>query len=233
MITIGICDDDANILSQVETMIKDRFENIEIRTFVEPYELERYMASADEKQIDIMIMDIVFKNDNGIQAAKRVQNRYPKLPLIYLTGYIDYARDIFESDPVYFLVKPIDGNKLYDAVKRAIEKCNKKQYMMVKSRGEVYRVYYDDVVYIESDKKSLHIHTNKATITYINKMSNIENEMPEEFIRIHQSYLVNANYIDSFDAISVKLNIGYELPISRYRGKNIKEKFFKYIGAQV
>ena len=233
MMTIGICDDDTRILFQLESLIKSQYKDMTIKLFEEPMKMEEYMTSPNENSIDIMIMDIMFKSDNGIQAAKRIQKRNPQLPLIYLTGYIDYARDIFESDPIYFLVKPIEPNRLFYAINRAIEKCNVKRYMTLKSRGEVYRLYYDDVVYIESEKKSLHIHTNKSTITYISKMSDIENEMPEEFIRIHQSFLVNANYIESLDSTIVKLNTGIELPISRYRGKNIKERFLRYIGTKI
>lgn len=233
MITIGICDDDINILSQLKKLIESQYKDVDIKLFEEPMKFEEYMLNSSENTIDIMIMDIFFETDNGIQVAKRIQKRYPTLPLIYLTGYIDYARDIFESDPIYFLVKPIESGKLYDAINRAIEKCDTKKYMVLKSRGEVHRIYHDDVIYIESEKKSLHIHTNKSAITCISKMSDMESKMPEEFIRIHQSFLVNANYIDVFDSTKVKLNIGKELPISRYRGKNVKEKILRYIGKKI
>ena len=85
-------------------------------------------------------------------------------------------------------------------------------------------------MYIESEKKALHIHTNKGIINFISKLSDIEKELPKGFIRTHQSFLVNADYIDSLDSSKVKLSNRKELPVSRYRGKNIKEKFLRYIG---
>lgn len=233
MITIGICDDDKRILSQLEDIIKEKFKDIFVELFLEPLELEEYIKNPETRQIDILIMDIVFKNDNGINIAKSIQQRFPKLPLIYLTGYIDYARDIFESDPIYFLVKPIKKDKLYDAIYRAIEKCDIKEYVTIKTKGELHRICLDDIIYIESEKRNLHIHTNRYTVTYVNQLSDMEKQLPQEFIRIHQSYIVNINYIDVFDSSSVRLISNYTLPISRYRSKSSREKIMRYMGEQV
>ena len=233
MITIGICDDDARVLTQLETVIKEKFKDLFVETFSKPLELEEYLKNPNTRPIDIMIMDIVFENDNGIAAAKRIQQRYPKLPLIYLTGYIDYARDIFESDPIYFLVKPVKREKLFDAINRAIEKCDVKEYLTIKTKGELHRICMDDVLYIESEKRNIHIHTNKYNLTSVNQLSDIEEQLPSEFIRIHQSYMVNINYIEVFDATSVRLNTSEILPISRYRSKSAREKIMRYMGERV
>lgn len=235
MITIGICDDDLKMLEQLENMIGEMFPEIVIRTFPHPDELEQYLHNEEGTALDIMIMDIVFEQGNGIQAAKRIQRMYPKIQLIYLTGYIDYARDIFESDPVYFLVKPVEREKLYNAIVRAKEKSNVKEqrYIIVNTRAEVNRVYYDDIIYVESERRNLHIHINHKCVTYINQLASLEKELPAEFIRIHQSYLVNMNYISSFGINNVELSNGMILPVSRHRNKSAKEKFMRYIGELV
>ena len=233
MITIGICDDDEKILSQLEVIIRERYKEVRVEKFLEPMKLEENLLNPETRQIDIMIMDIVFEKDNGIMAAKRIQQRYPKMPLIYLTGYIDYARDIFESDPIYFLVKPVKKEKLYDAISRAIAKCDTKEYITVKTKGELHRICIDDVIYIESEKRNLHIHTNKHIITIVSQLSDIEKQLPCDFVRIHQSFIVNINYIEVFDASNVKLKTSEILSISRYRSKSAREKIMRYLGEQV
>ena len=234
MITIGICDDDVKMLEQLEDMIGEMFPEMVLRTFSHPDNLEQYLSVEEGNALDIMIMDIVFEQGNGIQAAKRIQRTHPKLQLIYLTGFIDYARDIFESDPVYFLVKPIDRNKLYDAIERAIKKSNIKEqrYLMINTRTEISKVYYDDIIYVESEKRNLHIYSNNRKITYMNQLADLEKKLPEEFIRIHQSYLVNMSYITSFGVNHVALSNGVVLPVSRHRNKRAKERFMRYIGEQ-
>ena len=234
MITIGLCDDDSKILAQLEDMIGELFPELVIRTFLHPDDLEQYLSSSDSVALDIMIMDIVFEQRNGIQAAKKIQRMYPKIQLIYLTGYIDYARDIFESDPVYFLLKPIEKNKLFDAIERAKKKCNIKEerYFMINTRAEIHKVYYDDIIYVESEKRNLHIYMNNRKVTYANRLASLEKMLPKEFVRVHQSYLVNMNYISSLGVNVVKLNNGIVLPTSRQRNKNAKECFMRYIGEQ-
>ena len=209
--------------------IKNHYNDIETICFLNPKDLENHMEHCEDKVIDILIMDIVFKGDNGIAASKRIQNKFPQIPLIYLTGYIDYARDIFESDPIYFLVKPIDENKLFDAINRAIKKLNQKKKLIITSVGETYTISYDDIMYIESKKKHLYVQTNKENIRYIKKISEIEHLLTGEFIRIHQSFIVNANFIQSMDIGTIKLKNGEYLPISRHRSKYAKEQFLKFM----
>lgn len=167
--------------------------------------------------------------------AKRIQRLYPKIQLIYLTGYIDYARDIFESDPVYFLVKPVDENKLSDAILRARVKCENKDkhYLALNTRFDVHKIYFDEIVYVESEKRNLHFHLNNRVISCMGQLSDIEKKCPKEFIRIHQSYLVNMNFIASYGITNIELSTGMVLPVSRNRNKKAKETFLKYVGEVV
>ena len=65
------------------------------------------MIELNERVPDILIMDVNLKDGNGIETVKEIQQLHPKLKVIYLTGIIDYATSIFETNPAYFLVKPI------------------------------------------------------------------------------------------------------------------------------
>jgi len=232
MITIGICDDDAMIREQLSYIVEEKFSEMLVYTFSAPDELEDFLQNKKNSILDILIMDIVFEKQNGIQVAKKIQNLYPKMQLIYLTGYIDYARDIFETNPIYFLVKPIEENKLSDALSRAILKCKEKElrYMTIQMKSGVYKIYYDEIIYVESEKRDLHIHLRDEVITYIAQLATLEKEFPKEYVRIHQSFLVNMDYISAFEKNEVRLKNGQSLPVSRHRCTVAKEKFLKYIG---
>lgn len=73
--------------------------------------------------LDVIITDIRMPKVNGVEAIQFFKNQFPRVPLIVLTGYpdLDMATDFMKKGIVDYLVKPVDGNKLKDAVAKAME----------------------------------------------------------------------------------------------------------------
>lgn len=107
MIKITVCDDDPDVLETIVGLIKKNYGNsvsISVCSQVQRL-LEEWQASGDNRA-DIVIMDIVFEQNNGITAAKTLQQLTRNVKIIFISGYLEYAADIFEADPFYFLAKP-------------------------------------------------------------------------------------------------------------------------------
>ena len=153
--------------------------------------------------------------------------------MIYLTGYVPYATDIFETNPSYFLTKPINENKLQDAIVKTVQSCGRvhKDMLVLKSRGVETVVMKNDIVFIESKGRKLTFHiTDKDPIEIYEKMDIIQTELDGRFIRIHKSYLVNMRFISERTNNSVSLFTGETLPISKANLKDVKMKFITYLG---
>jgi DNA-binding LytR/AlgR family response regulator len=107
--------------------------------------------------------------------------------------------------------------------------CRGVHMLTIHTKAGIYRVEFSDIFYIESEKRNVHIYMKQKEIIYFAQLKQLEEELSEEFLRIHQSYVVNMKYITIFKNDSVELTNGAVLPVSRQRKKAAKEVFLKYM----
>lgn len=147
-----------------------------------------------------------------------------------MTGYIEYAADIFMANPSNFLVKPIQKDKLYAAIYRVMDELRTKlEPVTLKGVGGLQVVQPFDVMYIESNKHEIIVYGTDDTIHAWMKMDEILSEFPPYFIRIHQSYAVNPNWIKKFASSGILLINDVFLPVSRSRYTKAKEQFLDFL----
>ena len=118
MITMTICDDDIHMLEYLENFVGTNYPDIKTVAFQQEKELKNYFTNNLKESMDILLIDIRLQNENGIHLASQLKKIHPETNIILLTGYIDYARDIFDTEPVYFLLKPVEEEKLRDAIEK-------------------------------------------------------------------------------------------------------------------
>ena len=136
---IAICDDDKNILQYLKQKIEIILEdNCEITTFENGYDLIEYINS-DISNPDIIFIDIDLKDHLGIDIAKKIQQKFNNIKIIFITGNASYVEDIFEVETLDYLTKPINEEKLKKALNKAMEviKVNKEEILNIKIKKEV------------------------------------------------------------------------------------------------
>ena len=90
----------------------------------------------------------------------------------------------------------------------------KTEFITVRADRKNHQIKLDDILYLESLSDYVKLHFNDETLTTRETISSFEESLPETFIRIHRSYIVNQNHITKFNSTSVKID-ETELPISR------------------
>ena len=235
MIEIFACDDDRTITEYLKFFIIKHFgEEYRVITMNGCQELIG-MIELNERVPDILIMDINFKDGNGIETVKRIQQSHPKLKVIYLTGIINYATSIFETNPAYFLVKPIQEHHLIDAIKKVSKdiEYEKSDSIVLKTNGSEIILYRKDIMYIESQgrKLILHLADGKRNEIY-EKIDAIQGQLGAAFVRSHKSFLINMKYIVERTNKEFYLSDGTVLPISKASLKEVKLKFISYLGEE-
>ncbi|WP_455618995.1 LytR/AlgR family response regulator transcription factor [Eisenbergiella sp.] len=236
MIKITVCDDDPDVLDTIVGLIKKNYGNaVSVSACSQVQRLVGDWQTSGDNRADIVIMDIVFEQDNGITAAKTLQQLSRDVKVIFISGYLEYAADIFEADPFYFLVKPIKEKKLVDAVNRALEKIREedRNCLLLQSRGEIVKVKIDDIWYVESSRRNLTIYEAGESSRVLMKLSDMEKLLPEYFLRCHQSYLVNLDRIKKFTLDGIVLIDGRVIPVSRARYSETKDKFLQILGERL
>lgn len=230
---IAICDDDKNILQYLKKKIEITLEdNCQITTFESGYDLIEYIDS-DISNPDIIFMDIDLKEHLGIDVAKKIQQKFNNIKIIFITGYASYVEDIFEVETLYYTAKPINEEKLKKALNKAMEviKVNKEEILNIKT--EVVSINLNDVNYIEGHLRTVIMHCGKIKKTIYKKLNEIENILPEKFIRCHQSYIVNMEKVNILTTNKFILKSGDKVPVSQSKYKDTKEKFLNYLGNSI
>lgn len=193
------------------------------------------MESINELSPDLIFLDIQMPEVNGITFAHSVPET---TRIIFTTAFDQYAVEGYKLNAVDYLVKPISYNDFL----RAAEKANMAQNAMynqisplgrtkhdpiwIKSESKYVQIEISNVSYIEGVKDYVNFHfANKARpILSLMRMKKIEKMLPDEFVRIHKSYIVNMNHINFIERGHVIVS-GERLPM----GNNYKEAFMKNI----
>ena len=235
MFEVFVCDDDINITEFLKFFIMKHFgENYKVVTMNRCQDLIS-MIEMGERVPDILIMDINLKDGNGIETVKHLQKLHPKLKVIYLTGIINYATAIFETNPAYFLVKPINENNLKDAITKVSNEIEfeKSDSIVVKTKGSEIILYRREIMYVESQGRKLILYmTNGRKNEIYEKIDVIQEQLGATFIRSHKSFLINMKYITERTNKEFYLSDGKVLPISKPNLKEAKIKFISYLGGE-
>ena len=236
MIRIGICDDDGRILESLKRTVELQYEDRAIVTgWKSPQDMLEQFEDTSYCSLDIVLIDIVLQEQNGIELAQEIQKRSRRTKIIFITGYIEFAPDIFRVEPVYLLKKPIRIEKLKEAIDRAIEKIQEEeqQEVVLQNKGTVLRININYVSYVENQKRKQVIYENDNTVSVYMKMDELEEKLGKTFVRCHHSYLVNMGYIRNFTLQTIELIDGTIIPVSRPKSKQAKKQFLLYLGEKI
>lgn len=204
MINVAICDDENIVTIEVENLLlnvaKRYFIPINIEVYTDGSGLEKDIDKGEE--FDIIFLDIEMEQD-GILTAKKIREEGKDSLIIYMSNYERYLKELFEVETFRFLNKPIDAIKTEKYFLDAVEKIKKdKNYFVYQYNRQTNRLRTKDIMYFESNKRKVLIHKKDGGILeFYGKLNDIERRLSvdsNQFIRTHQSFLVNSVYISLF-----------------------------------
>ena len=235
MVRIAICDDDQNFLYEMRDLIQNiiYLRNINYHLAVFQSGEDLLMDTENTGEYDIVFLDIELVHMNGIKTAAILREKYPMLLLIFVSCHTGYYRQAFEVQPYYFLDKPINRTKVYNLCNKAITLVMNN---MEKINFHCNRIYYSlkigDIIYLESEKRVVKIVCHDKEYEFYDKLEHLERYLKEKqqrFLRIHKSYLINAEYIKEFRNDYVIMSNGKELVVSREKRKDVRQYFTKIV----
>lgn len=190
--------------------------------------------------IDLIFLDIQMEDFTGIQLLESLKER-PKV--ILTTAYDQYALKGYELEVSDYLLKPISFprflqsvEKVYNSLERlyayeldqeSIDKTvsSNNDFIFVKSDYKLQKVRFDDIQYIEGMKDYLRIVTPQKRLMVLQNFKKMEEVLPDEkFIRVHKSYIIAINKIESIGKKSLIIG-DQHIPI----GESYKKQFFDFL----
>ena len=177
------------------------------------------MQVLKNENVDILLLDIQMPDISGMEMLKMIDH---KPAVILTTAYSEYAVDAFALGVVDYLLKPFDYVRFMQAINKAVsynmseqitEQTQANDYILVKADYKLYKINFEDLLFIEGQHEYVTFHTNTKRITALYSLKNLEETLPKDkFIRTHKSFIVSIKNIEDIDKLNVSVS-GNKIPI--------------------
>lgn len=189
-----------------------------------------------ENTVDLIFLDIEMPGTNGLEFAETISRN---TLIIFTTAYSQYALKSYEADAIDYLVKPILKERFEKAINKAINyhqllhensiksslESISADFMLIKAERKFHKVLFRDILYIEGLKDYVVIYTRDNKIITAMNLKTISAKLPPAiFLRVSKSYVVNIDYITSFDNHTIYLQQS-EIPIGDIYRKAFLEQY--------
>lgn len=230
---IVICDDDQLIHSQISEYLK-RIESESEEEFCVTHCFSgEELLTKDLKHADILLLDIQMGEISGMDAARRLRQKNRDTIIILITNLIDSALEGYEIHAFSFLCKPVSYPSFLRCMTDAFQRLDaSKPASIVMNFGGLRTVIsLDELIYVE-------VYHHAATFVFCDHkktwnipLSQIEKKTIDGgFFRCHMSYLVNLGFVREIRNASLIMSNGDEIPVSKYRKKELISAYSRYIG---
>ena len=237
MLRIAICDDCKEDLERVQGFVKEyldmKGQTADIKTFNHPDPL---ITECESFRPQVYILDIVMPMVTGIQAAREIRWNQPEAQIIFATSESSFALESFDVNPINYIMKPIDKDKLFATLDLAISRVEieDKRSITVKVKGGLCTMRIEDIMYIDYRNHVVTYHlisgdcesTPTLRIGFAEYMN--ENHGGDVFVRCHESIFVNLPAIDKLTKTEITLRNKEIIPVSKSRYPEVADRYMEY-----
>lgn len=225
MLQIGICDDDKKYREKIYDLVLHEFFSQDEVSFVFYESGKQVMEEIKKKgfRCDLLFLDIHMPETDGLEVAAYIREQNVDVDIIFITVSKEHVFDGYTYNAFSYLLKPMDIRRIQEELGRYKERKYAHAnclHVTINNRRE--RILLDQVYYFEGDGRKIRIHQKGEEQSFYEKMGNLEEMLQEyDFIRCHQSYLVNKKYVTGMTRMELQLE-KESLPISRKYLENVR-----------
>lgn len=170
---------------------------------------------AEDKDWDILLLDIEMGAMDGVTMAKRVRQNNEAVQIVFITGYSDYIAEGYEVAALHYLMKPVNRDKLLTILDRAMEKRKQEERCLnLEAYGEMVRIPFYEIRYLDVHQNYVTVHA-KTDYTVKRTLSDFERELDDRFCRVGRGMILNLKYIQRVTKPEVRLSDGTVLSLPR------------------
>ena len=170
---------------------------------------------AEDKDWDVLLLDIEMGAMDGVTMAKRVRQDNEAVQIVFITGYSDYIAEGYEVAALHYLMKPVNKDKLFAVLDRALEKRKQEERCLnLEAYGEMVRIPFYEIRFLDVHQNYVTVHA-KADYTVKRTLGDFEKELDNRFCRVGRAMILNLKYIQRVTKTEVRLSDGTVLPLPR------------------
>lgn len=234
MVRVGIVDDDAAaravILAHLKRYQDESGEQFAVRSFASGAEL----AKGYRPDLDLIFLDVAMDDMDGFEAAHAIRELDDRVAIVFVTHMAQFAIKGYEVNALSYLVKPVP----YFAFSQELARSLRRIYRTVSSRGTIMvptttgmaLVPVSDIVYVESRRHQITVHTRERKYGFSGTLKSVEEQLEgKDFFRSNNCYLVNLQYVRGIGPTACTMDGGEELQVSRARRRPFLDALTTYV----
>lgn len=239
MFKIAICDDEKYFREWMKEMLlqymKDRGIYYEIDFFQSGKDLLE--LGIEINQYKIIFLDINMDEIDGIKTAQKIREQNAEIFIVFITAFVNYSLEGYKVDAIRYLLK--SNTNMSEHIAECMDAIQKKmKHNVIWKEFEfnegMKKISLNRILYIESKLHKLEFHVMEEDMmkfSIYDTLNNMEKYIDsKDFLRIHQSFLVNMKYISSICKYEAILYNGKSFPIPKARYKGVWDKYVIYRG---
>jgi DNA-binding LytR/AlgR family response regulator len=233
MINIGICDDESRTCRDLSLLIEDWSRKHGIQVHVITWLTGTALCSALEQHttVDLLFLDIEMAACSGLDAGYFIRDILCNLSIriVFISHVPSHATQLFDYQPLHFLVKPITPfhlDRVFQLYFRSVG--SKEACFTFQRNNQIVEYPFSNIVLLGSMNRKVKVTLVNGEDEYYGKLKDCMQKLPVFFIQIHQSFIVNMNYVYSFTYETVTLYSQQVLSISKPYRKAVRDKLLKW-----
>lgn len=233
MLSLVICDDSPAVVERLRQMVGVAMAH------TMPYQIDTFFSSRDLAQAveqglrpDIALLDIKIDEKDGIQLAMELFPLGSHTQVIFITGHIEYCTAVYETEHIYFLLKPVRPANLQKALGKAIEHLTALppvKQLTLRSRATVQQIPISAIRYLESNARKVLISCGDTCYEHYTTIAALMNDLPETFSHCHKSFCVNMDHVLRMETDRFILLDGKTIPISQAKRAETRKRFLEFL----
>lgn len=205
MLNFVLCDDNSNILNKLSIMLDNIFSknNYEAKVAFSSCDVNKILTFVNSNKTDVLLLDINLNSKiSGLELAEKVRAKNKDCYIIFLTGHLEYAMMAYKFKTFDYLAKPITSERLEETVTRLFEDVHglPKKYIKIDNKNTF--IDENEIEYIKRDGMKIVYHTANKDYEAYSSFNKIQENLPNNFIRCHKSYIANINKITNLEPLS-------------------------------
>lgn len=183
---------------------------------------------------DILFLDIEMQHMDGMAAARRIRERDNTVVIVFITAAPQYAINGYEVQALSYLLKPVPYFAFRQELKRSIDMVRRRgsESLLIEAGGRQMRVELADVLYLESIRHTIIVHTLSGKLSVSGTLKDFEERLADQdFFRSNSCYLVNLRHVVGVEGQDCVMSNEELLRASRPRKKAFLTALANYMGA--
>ena len=232
MLNFILCDDETVMLNRLSTLFEKVFlkNDFDAQIVLKTSDYKEILSYMSNNTVNVVVLDIEFKNSkfNGLDIANEIRKVNKNCYIIFITSHFEYLMKAYDYKTFAYLFKnALSVETLSNTLTRLFDDVsnNSRKFLKINNKGTFLDLSY--IQFIEKYGMKLIYHTPRGNFDTYSSFSKIENNLPQNFVRCHKSFIAN---IDNIFNISFSNNsITFKNNEVCYIGPKYKNHFMEVV----